>query len=345
LNKEINGKEIDFYQFVTNSHNAIMLIGKDKRVLYFNKACLNLLKTQDLLNKPIDHILHEDFHASFYKRLEKVFYENINAEFMEQKMITSNGECIPVEVMASPYEMNGSVLAQVTIRDITIRKQAEKLYHNREKLATLGQLSAGIAHEIRNPLTAVKGFVQLLKEELDHYYLEVISSELERALTTVNNLLQVSRPDIEEERSVSIHLCNELEAVLFLFQEKLYNIKVIKDLRNVDITLVGKKNLLLKAFFNLIKNAIEAIEKNGIIRIEHFYEENYIHIIISDNGVGICGEELNLLGTPFYSTKSDGTGMGLTQVYTTVHEHGGFITVDSEQGKGTSFHLHLPLTK
>jgi two-component system sporulation sensor kinase A len=106
---------------------------------------------------------------------------------------------------------------------------------------------------------------------------------------------------------------------------------------------MGKKNSFLKAFFNLIKNAFEAIEDNGKLKIEHYYQNGWVHIKISDTGVGIPQEKLKMLGTPFFSTKTDGTGLGLNQVYTTIHEHGGIILVDSAVGRGTTFHIQLPV--
>ena len=115
------------------------------------------------------------------------------------------------------------------------------------------------------------------------------------------------------------------------------------DLRDSDQFIYGKKNLFLKAFFNLIKNALEAIPSKGKIKIEHYFKNDSIHIKISDNGIGIPKDKINLLGTPFYSSKSDGTGLGLTQVFTTINGQGGNIQVQSELGVGTTFIIQLPV--
>ncbi|WP_233522543.1 ATP-binding protein [Peribacillus glennii] len=214
--------------------------------------------------------------------------------------------------------------------------------NDREKLASLGQISAGNAHEVKNPLTSVKGFLQLLKESNPHPYLDTIESELKKALDTLENLLHVSKPDLHEEPTVPIYLSNELYSILDLFQEKRYNVELEMDIRDSKKRIWGKRNLFLKALFNLIKNAFEAIQEKGKIRIEHFYHNGFIYIKVCDTGIGIPQDKLKLLGTPFFTSKSEGTGLGLTQVYTTIHEHGGNISVQSTIGKGTSFHLQLP---
>ncbi|MGV3464853.1 MAG: ATP-binding protein [Heyndrickxia sp.] len=211
------------------------------------------------------------------------------------------------------------------------------------QLASVGQIAAGIAHEVRNPLTAVKGFLQLLEQDSKQEYIEIAQSELDNALITLNNLLQVSKPDLEDEEFQPIHLAVELETILNLFQDKVYKINIITDFKNTDTTISGRKNQLKKVFFNLIKNAIESITDTGTITISHFASQKEVTVIIRDSGIGIPKDKLSLLGTPFFSTKENGTGMGLTQVFSVVYQHGGKIIVDSEESIGTTFTVILPL--
>jgi rsbT co-antagonist protein RsbR len=175
---------------------------------------------------------------------------------------------------------------------------------------------------------------------LDYAY-----SELENALTTLQNLLHVAKPDLENEPFDSIDVSAELEALLYLFQEKSYHISVIKQFSDTDVRVYGKRNQLKKAFFNLIKNAFEAIPEKGTIVIKHFEANHELIVLISDTGVGIPREKVSLLGTPFYTSKAEGTGMGLTQVYSSIYEHGGKIHVKSEVGVGTQFSIQLPIQK
>lgn len=225
--------------------------------------------------------------------------------------------------------------------------QPKKIDINEEahlsQLASVGQIAAGIAHEVRNPLTAVKGFLQLLEQDSKQEYIDIAQSELDNALVTLNNLLQVSKPDLEDEAFQPIHLAVELETILNLFQDKVYKINIVTDFKNADTAISGRKNQLKKVFFNLIKNAIESITDTGTITIKHFATQNEVTVVISDTGIGIPKEKLSLLGTPFFSTKENGTGMGLTQVFSVVYQHGGKIIVDSEENLGTTFTVILPL--
>lgn len=213
----------------------------------------------------------------------------------------------------------------------------------RNRLASIGQIAAGIAHEVKNPLTAVKGFLQLLKKEAPHSYLDLAYGELENALSTMQNLLHVSKPDLENEPYVPINLCSELEALLYLFQDQSYRVKVETYFTNEIVTIYGKKNQLKKAFFNLLKNAFEAIPGEGTIQIKYYISDQFITVYISDTGVGIPEEKTHLLGTPFFTSKSDGTGMGLTQVFSTIYEHDGKIHVNSQVGVGTAFTIEFPI--
>ena len=113
------------------------------------------------------------------------------AKLAEEKMITSDGKVIDVSVMGVPFYLKDKIVAQVIIQDITNRKRVENLLKDREKLASIGQIAAGIAHEVKNPLTSVKGFLQLLKESQSHPYFDIMETELEKALETLQNLLQV----------------------------------------------------------------------------------------------------------------------------------------------------------
>jgi anti-anti-sigma factor len=212
-----------------------------------------------------------------------------------------------------------------------------------DRLISIGQVSAGIAHEVRNPLTSVKGFLQLLQEENESPYLNIAMEELENALSTLNNLLQVSKADLEAEPYKYIIISNEIESILSLFQDQIYRVTIYKDITDSHVKIYGQRNALKKAFFNLLKNALEAIPDKGELRISHFIQDETLYISIQDNGVGIPREKLDMLGTPFFTTKENGTGMGLTQVFTTLHKHGAKVNVTSNEGIGTTFHIEFPL--
>ncbi|WP_062052512.1 ATP-binding protein [Bacillus sp. JCM 19034] len=204
------------------------------------------------------------------------------------------------------------------------------------QLASVGQIAAGIAHEVKNPLTAVKGFLQLLQKEVDSEYVNIAQSELEDALTTLNNLLQVSKPDFDNEDYQTIHLAVELESILNLFQDKIYDITFFTKFEDVDVTIVGRKNQFKKALFNIIKNAVESIEGKGTVSITHSATDEEVIITITDTGRGIPEDKIELLGTPFFTTKENGTGMGLTQVFSVIYQHGGEVDIKSREKQGTT---------
>lgn len=213
---------------------------------------------------------------------------------------------------------------------------------NNHLLSSVGEMAAGIAHEVRNPLTAVKGFLQLMEQTNSQEYSKIAQSELDRAIHILNDLMSVSKPEFVQERQTSFNICFELESVLLLFQNQLYDIQVEKNFANETALIFGRKDQIKKALFNLIKNAIEAMSKGGKLTIEQYDVGPEIRIIISDSGVGIPKDKLRLLGTPFFTLKQDGKGMGLAQVFNAVQSNNGKIRVTSEEGKGTTFTLIFP---
>lgn len=223
------------------------------------------------------------------------------------------------------------------------QSHSDKQDDHQSRLASIGQIAAGIAHEVRNPLTAVKGFLQLLQKQNPHAYIEIAQQELENAIATLQNLLSVAKPDLEDEPITSFSLCTELQSILSLFQDQVYKVAVETKFEHRDTEISGRKNQLKRTFFNMIKNAFEAIPSKGKISIHHYREGDTVHVKISDTGVGIPSEKLKLLGTPFFTTKSEGTGMGLVYVFSTVYQHGGKIDVESKVGEGTTFHFQFPL--
>ncbi len=143
------------------------------------------------------------------------------------------------------------------------------------RLAAVGQIAAGIAHEVRNPLTAVKGFLDLLKEKHPHEYIDIALSELDQALVTMQNLLNVAKPKMDNEPFANINITTELESVLYLFQNQQYRIEVKTEFRDTNVQIIGKKNQIKRALFNLIKNAFEAIRDVFVIfvrRIDYLYQ-------------------------------------------------------------------------
>ncbi|WP_394232444.1 ATP-binding protein [Niallia oryzisoli] len=215
---------------------------------------------------------------------------------------------------------------------------------NNHLLSSVGEMAAGIAHEVRNPLTAVKGFLQLMDQTYKEEYSQIAQSELERAIHILNDLMSVSKPEFIQEKQSNFNVISEIESILLLFQNQLYSINVIKHFENESAMIVGRKDQIKKALFNIIKNAIEAMPKGGTLVIDQSDESQNVIISISDSGIGIPKDKLRLLGTPFFTMKQDGKGMGLAQVFNAIQTNNGKISVTSEEGHGTSFILTFPKT-
>ena len=233
-------------------------------------------------------------------------------------------------------------------RDITTLRQTEERLSRTEKLSVVGELSASVAHEIRNPLTSLKGFVQLLQMEDDKHqdYYQIMLDELNRINHIVGELLLLAKPQHIKYTKVAIQkILNDVISLLTV-EASLYNVQIEFNFPKEDIILECEPNQLKQLFINLIKNSIEASKNDSKILINlELIENSTIAIMVKDNGCGISQERLQKMGEPFYSSKEKGTGLGLTVSYKIVQSHKGTIVFDSELGLGTTAKITLPLVQ
>lgn len=239
-----------------------------------------------------------------------------------------------------------SNISMTTFKDITEKLEMEEQLRKSDTLHVIGELAAGIAHEIRNPMTALKGFIQLLEDSVkeDHtMYFNVITTELSRIDSIINEFLILAKPqavkfvekDISQIMKETVDLLSA-QAVLHNVQFRTY---YEKNLPNVFC----ESNQMKKVFINIIKNAIEVMPKGGYITVSiQKGFDHKVHISIRDEGTGIPAHKIKKLGEPFYTTKERGTGLGLMVTYKIIEEHKGTIEVESKLGEGTVFHIHLP---
>lgn len=225
----------------------------------------------------------------------------------------------------------------------------QKLTH-KDSLLEVGQLAASVAHEIRNPITTLKGFTQLLKitaEEETLKYLNVIEDEIQRMELILSEMLNLSKPVVDRKEFVSLK--DLLMEIMRVIQPKatLENIKVIQNQGLLgERLLLGEEGRLKQVFLNLLKNSLESMEPGGTLTIDmQDCEENRVNIIIRDTGKGIEEQNLNQIFMPYFTTRTDGTGLGLPFVLQTIEDHGGTVSVSSKVGQGTSFILTLPVTE
>jgi PAS domain S-box-containing protein len=229
-------------------------------------------------------------------------------------------------------------------RDITELREAEERLLRSEKLSVVGELSASVAHEIRNPLTSLKGFVQLLQMEDDQHqnYYQIMLDELNRINHIVGELLLLAKPQHIKFTTMGIQkILNDVISLLGV-EASLHNVQINVNFLKKDLLIECEPNQLKQLFINIIKNAIEATNNNGtvIITLEHI--EKDILITIKDNGCGISKDRLERIGEPFYSSKEKGTGLGLTVSSKIVQAHEGTIRFESEINQGTTVSISLP---
>ena len=247
------------------------------------------------------------------------------------------------------FNMNKKLQQEIAEKEASLLKleESKEFMQQTEKLTVIGELAAGIAHEIRNPLTSLKGFTQLLgnKEESNQSYIDIMINEIERINTIVSELLLLAKPNKLEFKK--IELGNILQSIITLMNAhaNLYGVTILlKSSMALDTCFIyGIENKIKQVFINLLKNAIESMEEGGEVIIEIVKKENHFDIHFIDGGCGIPRELLPKLGQPFFTTKDGGTGLGLMVCYSIIESHKGAMAVESLNGHGTTVSVTLPM--
>jgi len=249
--------------------------------------------------------------------------------------------------ISSVFDEYNNIIITV-INDETEKKQLQHKVEHQQALNVVGQMAASIAHEIRNPLTSLKGFTELLKlnaDEESRMYLSVIDSELQRMEQILSELLVLSKPT--SMKVELLDLDNIVKQVIeFMLPDALMKNIMIQYISSANQAayIGGNENRLKQVFMNLIKNAMESMNNGGTITIEmNVIDCTMVELMIKDEGNGMDSSTLQNLFQPFYTTKSTGTGLGLAFVKKVIEEHEGLIGVNSELQKGTCFHLQFPI--
>jgi PAS domain S-box-containing protein len=295
----------------------------------------------------------EDDHEKLPHRLSEVMRgvleTNITVENEKIKIRNTTPARI-IEVNAFPFrnEQGGMMGTVFFIKDVTQISAMEEQLKRADRLSALGVLAAGIAHEIRNPLTGMKMIVQLLESEFSEddsrrEPLGIIQKEIDRLEGIIGNLLDFARPtkpkavEVEVEKVVDdcyLLVKNQLNKQGINFQKT--------TVENVPIV-IGDPDQLKQVFINIMTNAIQALSPGGHLKVHIDHREEYLVIAFEDSGNGIPSDRLQDIFNPFMTTKEDGTGLGLSMAQRIVEEHGGRIEVQSSPGEGSTFYVHLPI--
>jgi two-component system sensor histidine kinase PilS (NtrC family) len=229
--------------------------------------------------------------------------------------------------------------------DLTELRRMEEQVLRARRLAIVGQLAAGVAHEIRNPLASISGSIELLRDapqvdEENRQLMEIVLREVERLNGLVTELLEYARP--RERVLGTIELDGLLQETVRVFSQDRSTSGVAVKLETRPARITGDPAQMRQVVWNLLRNAAEAMPQGGEIALSMADEPEWVELVISDTGSGIPAEDLERIFDPFFTTKTHGNGLGLATVHRIVTEHGGTIAVESKAGAGTEFRVRLP---
>jgi PAS domain S-box-containing protein len=347
-------------RILTNMRGGVVAVDTEGRVTTVNAGAIEILGHIELgqhVNKITPQVA---------RILQRTLEDHRAISDFEAVIVRPDSERIPVVMSSSCLETSdGEVTgSMVVLYNLTQVKRLEQNVQRAHRLSSIGTLAAGMAHEIKNPLVSIKTFSQLLPDRYDDpdfrtTFTDIVPHEVERIDSIVTRLLHFARP---RPASFAPHnLRGIIEEVLVLVENQIRkgNITVESDFPGPNVGVYGDEQLLHQVFLNLVLNAIDAMKdmRSGAtlaIRVEYgrmvlrrnghdpLPDADCVRVSLSDTGVGISTESLDRIFTPFYTTKDEGTGLGLAVVHGIVTEHGGSIYVESEPGEGTTFVITLP---
>jgi|GEM_PF-2004142 len=350
---------------VNTTPDILCLLGEDKRFLFCNASSKKLLKynTVDLLGKTYLDFVHSDDVAKVDQAFKSIVEQEKKLATVEFRFLQKGGKWIDLEIVASNQLSNETIRAIViNARDITERKALEEQLLHAQKIETIGQLTAGIAHDFRNSLSIINGFGSLLKLSCDpqsskYHYLDKILYTTQRTTNLIHQLMAFSRKQVSKPQVLNVNdSIRRIESMLsrLIYDEVELDFKLNFDVGNIEIDPVHFEQIII----NLVVNARDAIEKTGRITIQtskykpkeqtceldqKLFGGKYVIIEVSDTGKGISDECKEKIFDPFFTTKqeSQGTGLGLAIVKKIVSDNHGFIFFETQFEKGTTFSIYF----
>lgn len=296
-------------------------------------------------------ILKSNYHdQAFYKEM---WGKISNGKVWKGEICNRNrsGKYYWVDTTIVPFlNKEGKPYQFLAIRyDITQRKIQEEMLHRQEKLAAVGELAAGAAHEIRNPLTSIKGYTEFLATEEvaadKKEIFAIILDEIDRLNEIVEDFMMFSKPNSMKMKESNIVKVIASMVQFFELEASKKNIFISFASQKEEILISCDENKLKQVFINLIKNAMEAMPSGGYLSIEIEINHGYVELAFHDTGSGIPKDVINQLGEPFFTTKSQGTGLGLMISKHIIENHFGELKIESEVNVGTTFIIQLPYYK
>jgi len=358
LKAEEVGRMREFNENILESlDDGLVVFDADERIVRWNRALEGFygIERDAAIGRPIGEIFDAHFvEALRAARVEHPYGATLyrvplsSREATPQRLLVNATE-VPLQNAAGDDEVVGTLLL---LEDITDRVRLEEQLQISEKMASIGLLAAGVAHEVNTPLTGISSFTQMLLDGADPgdprtVLLEKIERQTFRAAKIVNGLLNLSRPGSASNDRIEIDLNAVISDVFALLEHQFEvgNIKVRRDLSRAPVVVRGIEHQLQQVFLNLFLNARDAMPRGGWLSVATRVVNGQAIAEIADTGSGIPPEQLARIYDPFFTTKAigRGTGLGLSITYGIVHEHDGVIRCDSAVGQGTRFTLTLPV--
>jgi two-component system sporulation sensor kinase A len=301
---------------------------------------------QDFVGRSIFDFIASPYHPEISDRINLVVQSDDYLDFVEIKLLRVDGTIFDGEASSIyVHQQMGSPIIQTVIHDLTERKKTEEMVLKSEKLSIIGQLAAGIAHEIRNPLTSLKGFTKLLKtQESQSHFINIMTDELEKIEQIVNEFMSMAKPHKSNFKKMKLPTLVENVVRFMEPQAHLCAVQIQCEMdykmKFVTCDQIKIKQLLM----NILKNAIEAMPNGGMVQIQvvNLNDENAL-IRITDEGNGIPEDQLLKVGEPFFTMKEHGTGLGLMICHSIVEEHKGKMSIQSQLNQGTTVEIMLPV--
>jgi len=361
VEKELEEKKIDFKKLeainkhiVENINSGILTINSNQRITSFNRAAEKVMgyKLDEIYNKPIDMVFPDLMKAKHYS----IIPDETSASYfrIEKTFKRKDGKELFLGFAASPMKEGGHI---IIFQDLTRLKEIEEQLRRVDRLRALGELAAGMAHEVRNPLTSISGSVQVLKKSLmldteSQHLMNTVIREAERLNALITDFLLFAKP---ATKMTKIDLRDIINETVNIFKNSPESGNIDIQLKIEDGLIVeGDSRQLKQVFWNLFINAGNAMPDNnrdkgqgrrGKIIVEATGREKDVEATISDTGMGIPPENIERIFDPFFTTKDFGTGLGLAVVHRIIEGHNGKIEVKSKKGEGTSFKITLPVAE
>ncbi|ANU22732.1 ATP-binding protein [Planococcus donghaensis] len=349
MEKALLSKEGYLQLFFETAKDAIAVFDSEEKIIAVNPAFEELYGWtseecigQTLPFYPLENALAVKMRAQQVRRGKSY-------SLLETEEARKDGSRFFAQITLSPIldDSEKIIATSMISRDISYQKEAEKLIVQTEKLKLAGEIAAGVAHEIRNPMTVISGFIQMMHHDSKHpfpEYTELIQSELDRINLIISEFLVLAKPQAATLKVFSVQ--KALDDILLLFSSELNmnGITLIKDWEK-DFQLNGEEHHLKQVFINLLKNAVESMHRPGEVRVALKTEDNdMFSISFEDTGKGLSEKELNEIFEPFYTTKASGTGLGLIVSQKIIQEHKGKLSISSSKGIGTVAKILLKQT-